>query len=270
MMILQLEHFQLAYDDIGQGNPVLLIHGYPLGRKMWAPQHTLSSQLRLVAPDLRGFGESGVDPAIDIHTMDLFADDCATLLDHLRIDEPITVCGLSMGGYIAFAFYRKYSQRVGKLVLASTRALPDSPETSENRLRAAALAEKEGSQAIARAMLPAMLSANIHESKPEVVAQVKQIMLESSIPGIVGALKGMRLRPDSTHTLSTITVPTLIVRGDDDTFAPLPEAKAMRDGITGDGITNAKLVRIPDAAHLPNLEQPQAFNQALLAFLAKD
>ncbi|MFZ6030291.1 MAG: alpha/beta fold hydrolase [Chloroflexota bacterium] len=264
------DNITLYYDDQGPSEPadarstILCIHGYPLGRKMWRPQLTgLCAQYRILAPDLRGFGDS--DPAPGPYPMDLLADDCAALLDHLQIGDPVTVCGLSMGGYIAFAFSRRYPQRLRGLILAATRAQPDSADAAANRLKAAALAEKEGPEAIARAMLPKMLSAATQASNPETVSKVKAIMQEASVPGIVGALMGMRERPDSTPTLPTIQVPTLILRGDDDPFASREEAEAMCEAIP-----HAQLICIPNAAHLPNLEQPERFNQAVLAWMQQN
>jgi pimeloyl-ACP methyl ester carboxylesterase len=252
-------NISFAYQDTDHGAPILFIHGYPLSSAMWQPQlEGVSANFRVIAPDLRGFGASDAPPGP--YSMDLLANDCAALLDHLGLTQPVAVCGLSMGGYVAFAFWRKYPQRVNALILASTRALPDAPETAENRLKAATLAEKEGSEAIARAMLPKMLSP---VASPELVARVKALMLTASVPGIVGALMGMRQRPDSTPTLPTITVPTLVVRGDDDPFASLDEAQAMCAAIP-----QARLVRIPGAAHLPNLERPEPFNSAVAQFLA--
>lgn len=257
MMKIKLHGHNMAYEDIGQGIPIILIHGYPLGRKMWQPQLSrLNDTFRMIAPDLRGFGDS--DPTPGPYTMDLLADDCAALLDQLAIKQPIIVCGLSMGGYVSFAFWRKFPQRVRGLILAATRALPDSPETAENRLKAIALAQKEGPKAITLAMLPKMLSPKTKQKQPELVTLVKNIILEASVTGITGALMGMRQRPDSTPTLSTIDVPTLIIRGDDDVFASMEETKAMKESIP-----NAQLIRVPEAAHLPNLEKPHFFNQAV-------
>ncbi len=260
-MKLQLRDFTMVYDDVGQGSPLLFIHGYPLGRALWQPQiEALSQVARVIAPDLRGFGDS---PAVaGKASMETYAADCAALLDALEIHEPVTLCGLSMGGYIAFAFWRAHAARVGRLILAATRALPDSAEQQENRLKAAALAEKEGAEAIARAMLPKMLSPKTQAEHPEIIAQTKQIMLNASVTGIVSALLGMRERPDSTPTLATITVPTLIVRGADDAFASAEEVAAMQAAIPG-----AQLAIIAGAGHLPNLEQPAVFNQAIKQFI---
>jgi pimeloyl-ACP methyl ester carboxylesterase len=256
-MKINLRGFEMAYDERGSGIPLLLIHGYPLSRQIWQPQlEGLSDTFRVIAPDLRGFGESQAVPGP--YSMDLLAEDCFALLNFLEIAQPSIVCGLSMGGYVAFAFWRKFPQRVRGLALAATRALPDTPETAENRLKAAALAEKEGAEAIARAMLPKMLSPRTLESRPALVAQVKSILLSASVPGIVGALMGMRARPDSSPTLGTITAPTLIVRGSDDGFAPLEEAQVMQAAIH-----HSRLVVIPEAGHLPNLEQAERFNRAV-------
>jgi pimeloyl-ACP methyl ester carboxylesterase len=174
------------------------------------------------------------------------------------------VCGLSMGGYIALALYRKYPQRVGGLILTATRAAADSPEGKVNRDKAIALAEKEGVEAIARLMLPKMLAAQTCTSRPELVAEVRGIILNSSVPGITGVLAGMRDRPDSTQLLGQITVPVLLIFGEEDQFASKPEVEMMRDSIP-----DARLHWITEAGHLLNLEQPEKFNHFIREFLAR-
>ena len=263
MAYITIPNLRMAYDSVGNGTPMLLIHGYPLSRRIWQPQlEGLSDAFRVIALDLRGFGESQAIPGP--YPMDLMADDCASFLDALGVNQPVIIGGLSMGGYIAFAFWRKYQHRVRGLMLTATRALPDSAESAENRLKAAALAEKEGPETIARAMLPKMLSPKSQANRPDLVAQVKSIMESASVLGIVGALLGMRLRIDSTPTLRKIKVGTLIFRGTDDSFVPMEEAQMMQTAIP-----NARLVLLPDAGHLPNLEQPVLFNQTVREFFTK-
>ncbi len=265
-MQIRLPDFALAYDDVPAQKPdrrevILLIHGYPLSRAIWKPQlEGLSEAGRVIAPDLRGFGGSQATPGP--YGMDLLADDCAALLDGLGIRQPVIVGGLSMGGYVALAFYRKYPGRVGGLILAATRAVADSPEARDGRDKAAALAQKEGSTAIARAMLPKMLSPKTFQTRPELVAQVKSIMESASVTGIVGALQGMRARPDSSALLAKITQPALLLFGEDDQFVPRPEIDAMHAAIRG-----SQLHILLDAGHLLTLEQPERFNQAVKAFL---
>lgn len=252
---------RLAYDDVGRGQPILFIHGYPLSRALWQPQvQALSAYARAIAPDLPGFGQSA--PVARKATIDAYADDCAYLLKILGIRQKVIVCGLSMGGYVAFAFYRRYPEMVGGLILASTRAGADSAEGKANRDKAIALAQKEGAQAIARAMLPKMLAPQSYSAKPGLAAAVRAMMVTASLEGITGALAAMRDRPDSTDMLATIHVPTLILHGEQDQIMPPSEAEAMRAAIPSSALTI-----LPNAGHMPNMEQPDAFNRNIIEFI---
>jgi pimeloyl-ACP methyl ester carboxylesterase len=194
--------------------------------------------------------------------VEALADDLAALLDGLNIQTPVVLCGLSMGGYIAFAFYRKYASRLAGLILTATRAAADSPEARLGRDQAADRARQEGVNAIAAAMLPRLLAPQTYNERPELVQQVKEIMESTSLEGILGDLAALKQRPDSTPTLPKIRVPTLILHGQQDALIPLQEAQAMQAGIPG-----ARLIAIPGAGHLPNLEQPELFNRAVIEFL---
>jgi pimeloyl-ACP methyl ester carboxylesterase len=167
-----------------------------------------------------------------------------------------------MGGYVAFAFYRKYGARAAGLIFAATKAGADSPEGKAGREKNAALAQEKGAAAIAEAMLPKMLAPQSYAARPEVVAQARAMMEGTSVAGVVGALLGMRDRPDSTPTLAHINKPTLVLHGADDQLIPSKEGEAIAAGIKG-----ATLKLIPGAGHLLNLEQPQAFNAAVNGFL---
>lgn len=260
-MHIQLPEFRMAYDDFGEGQPLLFIHGYPLSRRMWQPQMAgLAMDARLLAIDLRGHGHS--QPTPGPYAMRLLADDCAAFLDKLGIQRPVLVCGLSMGGYIAFAFYRQHSSRVAGLVLAATRPGPDTPEGQANRDKSATLARQHGVSAIAASMLPKLLSPGTYRNRPDLVNQVSKVMECISLEGITGDLMGMKERPDSTPALAGIKVPTLVLHGADDQIIPLQEAESMRDAIP-----NARLQVIPNAGHLLNLEQPDLFNQAIKGFI---
>jgi len=260
-MQIQLQNYRMAYDDFGQGQPLLFIHGYPLSRRMWQPQMaSLAMDARVLAIDLRGHGDSQATPGP--YPMSLLADDCAAFLDTLGIQRPVVICGLSMGGYIAFAFYRQHPSRVAGLVLAATRPGPDTPEGQANRDKSTALARQQGVSAIAEAMLPRLLSPGTYHNRPELVNQVRTIMESVSLDGITGDLLGMKGRPDSTPTLAEIKVPTLVLHGADDQLIPLREAETMHSAIP-----NAGLQVLPTAGHLLNLEQPELFNQAIQGFL---
>jgi len=260
-MKIKLNGFETTYDDTGgKAAPLLLIHGFPLDRTMWAAQRQgLADVARVIAPDLRGFGESGF-PGGAV-TMDTYADDLVAFLDALSIQK-VVVAGLSMGGYVAFAFYRKNPRRVRGLVLANSKAGPDSPEGKKARDENAALARTQGAAAVGEKMMPKMLTPTTAAQRPDVANAVGAMMKRQSVEGVVAALLAMRDRPDSTPTLEKISVPTLIVSGADDTLIPPREAESMRDGIP-----SARLVSIPGAAHLENVEQPDAFNGAVREFL---
>lgn len=260
-MKIKLNGFEMAYDDSGGDKlALLLIHGFPLDRTLWQAQTRAWSDIaRVIAPDLRGFGESGMSGGNV--TVDAYADDLRGLLDALNIKTAV-VAGLSMGGYIAFAFYRKFHDRVRGLILANTKAGADSAEGKKGRDDSAALAREKGAGAIAERMLPKMLTPKTAAERAETARAAKAMMERQSVEGIVGALTALRDRPDSTPTLATISVPTLIITGAEDTLIPPKESELMRDAVRG-----ARLVMIPGAAHLTNYEQPEAFNQAVREFL---
>jgi pimeloyl-ACP methyl ester carboxylesterase len=260
-MNLEANGVSMAYTDTGVGLPVLFIHGFPLNRQMWAPQiSALASAARLLVPDLRGHGDTPPSPGD--YTMELLAQDLNAFLEALDFTARVVVCGLSMGGYVALAFYRQYAARVRGLVLTATRAAADTPQVKAGRDAMALQAQQAGVAAIVESMAPKLLAPQNAASKPELVAQVKQIMIHTSLEGILGALSGMKTRSDSTLTLGAITVPTLVVHGADDQIVPLDEARAMAQAIPG-----ARLEIIPGAGHLINLEQPERFNRAFVDFL---
>jgi 3-oxoadipate enol-lactonase len=253
--------FHMSYEDSCDRVPVLWIHGYPLSNMLWDIQlNDLTDIARMIAPDLRGHGMT--DPTDPPYSMGLFADDCAALLDHLGIFGPVVVGGLSMGGYVAFEFCRKYPERVAGLILAATRAGADSAETKEARDKAAGVAIAEGTAPIAEGMLPKLLAPDNYENQADLVEYIREMMLETSPDGVAGALAAMRDRPDSTPDLFGLDVPVLIVHGAEDQLIPVAEAEAMAAALP-----SAKLVVVPGAGHLPNLEQPEIFNNAVREFL---
>ena len=266
-MHIQLSNFLMTYEGHGSGTPVVFIHGYPLNRRMWAHQvESLSDIAHIIAPDLRGHGDSELKPGLDsephAYSMDMLAGDCADLLDNLNITQPVVLCGLSMGGYISFAFYRKYPERVKALILAATRASADSQVGKDARDEAITLVKEMGASAIAETSLPKLMSPKTYTSQPELVQRVYEIMQSTSVNGIIGDLLGMKTRPDSSHLLREIDVPTLILHGADDQIITIQEMEVMHDTLPG-----SRLEIDPDAGHLLNLEQPELFNQTMRSFL---
>ncbi len=251
----------LAYESAGSSRPVvLLLHAFPLCREMWAAQRGLADRFRVVTPDLFGFGNSPV-PA-DGWTMDTMADALAGFLPGIGIEEPVVLGGLSMGGYVALAFARKYPDRLRGLVLADTKAEADTAEAKANRDKAIAFARQNTAAAVVEQMLPKLLGEFTRANRPQVVAEVRRIGSAQSVDGVVAALAALRDRPDATPGLAAIRVPTLVVVGAEDVLTPPGGARAMAAAIP-----NAQLEVIPTAGHLSNLECPAEFTTAVRRFL---
>lgn len=252
--------------DEGRGLPLLLVHGFPLDHTMWSGQiDVLSRQYRVIAPDLRGFGCSrseGVSPGIRV-TMDEFADDLAAMLDVLGVNEPVVFCGLSMGGYIAFQFWRKYAERLRGLILCDTRAAADTPEGAAARRGMADRVLAEGPGPLVETMLPRLLAECVRLGRPEVVETLRRTMMATSPQGIAAATRGMAERPDMIAALKEVRCPTLVVVGEEDSVSPPGEMRGIAEAIVG-----AKFVEIPAAGHMSPLENPAAVNAAILDFLA--
>jgi 3-oxoadipate enol-lactonase len=251
----------LAYDSAGSGRPVVLLHAFPLCREMWAAQRGLADRFRVVTPDLFGFGNSPV-PAGG-WTMDSMADALAGFLTGVGIGEPVVLGGLSMGGYVALAFARKYPDRLRGLVLADTRAEADAPEAKTNRDKTIAFARQSSAAAVVEQMLPKLLGEFTRANRPDVVAEVKRIGSAQSVDGVAAGLAALRDRPDATPSLAAIRVPTLVVVGAEDALTPPDVARKLAGAIPG-----AKLEVIPTAGHLSSLECPAEFTTAVRMFLA--
>ncbi len=261
-MKAQVNGITISYSAQGTGFPIVFLHAFPLNRTMWATQEkTLSPKFRTITIDLRGHGES--DAPLWRYTLDQSADDVNDLLDLLAIRQALFV-GLSMGGYLLFAFYRKYAARVKGLILADTRAQADTAEGKEGRFQMAQTAYKKGPGAIADLMIPKLLSPATIQTKPDLVLQVRAMIEGNQISGIAGDLMAMAERPDSVPLLRQITCPTQIIVGELDQATPPSDAKLMAEQIP-----NARLAVIPHAAHLANLEQPDTFNQIVAAFASE-
>ena len=250
----------LAVEVTGEGPAILFVHGYPHDRSIWARPVAALEGYRRIAPDLRGMGESD---APDLgYSIETYAGDLAALLDTLGVDETV-LCGLSMGGYVAFEFVRRWRRRVRGLVLMDTRAEADTAEARRGRDAAAAAARDSGAAAIADTLLPGMLSPATLAGAPDVAERIRAMMAATPVAGIVGALGAMRDRVDSTDLLPSLAgIPTLVVVGEDDALTPPAQARTIADAVPG-----AVLAVIPGAGHLPPVEQPEATIRALEAFL---
>ena len=257
---LTVNGVSLAVEVRGEGPAVLFVHGYPLNRTLWQHQVGALTGFRRIAPDLRGLGLSD---APDLgYSMATYADDLAALLDALHADQ-VVICGLSMGGYVALEFARRYRSRLRGLVLMSTRAEADSPEARKAREAAMQVARERGADAIAGQMITKLFAPGAAGAMPQVVDRIREMMEASPVKGIVGALSAMRDRPDSTGTLTELEgLPTLVVIGDQDQVIPPAVGRAIAAAIP-----NAVLNVIPGAGHLPPVEQPIATTRVLAEFL---
>jgi pimeloyl-ACP methyl ester carboxylesterase len=262
MKKVSINGVELAYRDESPeaGAPVVFLHAFPLNQTMWDEQaQALRSRRRVVTFDWRGFGKSAI--GADETTMDRLADDLAGLLNHLGIDRAI-ICGLSMGGYVAFAFYRKYARLVSALILADTRATADTEEGKQARRDLAALARKLGPSALVETMTSRLLGETTLRDKPQIVERVRLMIESNTGEGIAQASLAMATRGDSTDLLQRIDCPALAIVGAEDKLTPPSEAEKMCGAIGA-----ARLELISGAGHLPNIEQPDDFNLAITKFI---
>lgn len=257
-MLVRVNGVRLIGDDTGQGDPLVFVHAFPLNRRMWAPQvEALAGRYRCLTVDLRGFGES--DAPAGPYPLETLADDLAGLLDAQRL-ERVTLIGLSMGGYIALAFWRRHADRLRALVLANTRAKPDTEAARAARLALATRVEAEGLAPLLDAQLPRLLSP---QASPELQQWVRDMIEEATPQGAAGALRGMAVRPDSSDVLAGITCPALVIAGALDVVTPAEEMRAMAAQMP-----QATSVELANAGRLTNLEAAAGFNEALSGFLA--
>lgn len=250
---------ELHYRDGGSGKDVvLLLHAFPLHSGMWTRQiASLGKRHRIIAPDYRGLGKSGV--STEASTMELLAQDVRALLQHVRV-ERAAVVGLSMGGYLAFELYRQAPALFRGLVLCDTRAGADNDEGMATREKFAKAALEKGLTWVADEMVPKLLRP---QPDPATVKEVRALVAEGTPVGVAAAQRGMARRPDSVPTLSKITCPAVMIFGEDDQLTAFAEAQRM-----GNTIRGSRIVRVPGAGHLSNLENPGAFNAALMGFCA--
>jgi len=258
---IPLEEIELNVFDAGTGHPVLFVHGFPLNHSMWRFQlEEFSKTHRVIAPDLRGFGQS--EDSANVSTMPVLADDCAAVLDALQIDRPVTLCGLSMGGYVAWQFWKRHPDRLHRLVLCDTRAAADSPEVRQGRRASSDRVLKQGTAFLAESMIEKLFSPKTTSQQPDLVRDVQQMILTNSPQGVSAALLGMAARPDVTDWLPEINIPSLVIVGAADPISPVDEMRAIATALP-----QSSLQIIPDAGHMSPLEQPAIVNQHLRQFL---
>ncbi len=263
MPFLTIDGARVHYLDAGSGDPpVVLLHAFPFPAAMWEAQiDALSPRWRVVAPDLPGFGQSEPLGDPSVASMEAMARLVGRLVDELDL-PPAVLGGLSMGGYVAFAFLRDHASRVRGLVLADTRAGADTAEVRERRTKQQEDVRQGGTASLIETLLGTLLSEHTREHRPDVVDKTRQLMQQASPEGVVAALEAMKRRPDVSEELAAVDVPTLLVVGENDKTSPVDVMREMQERMA-----NARLTVIPSVGHLSSLEAPEEFNAELRRFL---
>ncbi|GLH73384.1 alpha/beta hydrolase [Geothrix limicola] len=258
-MFMNVNGNLMAYTDEGSGFPLLFLHGFPLNRGSWSPQvDAFKSKLRVIAPDLRGFGESHATGGLV--SMACFAEDVWDLVQQLGIG-PLILAGHAMGGFVALTFARMHPKWVRGLMLVGTKAGLDSSEMMNDHRQTAETIQRSGTTLVMEELAPRMLSP-VNANGP-LATSVRALMASASPEGMRGALLGMAERPDARPWLGKIRVPALVIAGSDDRVIPPTESAALADSIP-----DSQLRVIPNAGHLVELEQPETFNKVLSDWLA--
>jgi 3-oxoadipate enol-lactonase len=251
---------EICYEVLGSGPPVLLLHPFPANHEFWEPaSQKLISRYRLILPDLRGHGESGVGdgPA----RMEKHAEDIARILDHAGVGR-LPFVGVSIGGYIFFEFWRRYRGRLAAALLCNTKAGADTPEGKASRLQVASDVLERGTEPFFESMIPRLLGKTTRETRPDLVGRALAMMRKMSPEDVAQVQRGMAERPDSLPTLKTINVPTLLLTGDEDILTGPPEAELMHRSIAG-----SEMKIVPRAGHFSPWEQSEEVGKILRQFL---
>jgi pimeloyl-ACP methyl ester carboxylesterase len=250
----------IFYEVLGSGPPVVLLHPFPANHNLWKPAaQALTTRYRVILPDLRGHGESGIGdgPA----TMEKHAADIARVLDHEEVRRAAFV-GVSIGGYALFEFWRKYRARANAIILCNTKAQADTPEARAVRLQAATFVLDRGTELFFGSMIPKLMGKTTRDTRPDLVEGALRMMRTMSPEDVAMVQRGMAERQDSVETLKTINVPTMLVTGDEDILTGVGEAELMRQNISG-----SEIKLIAKAGHYSPWEQPEEVGKLLRQFL---
>lgn len=252
---------KIAFNEYGQGYPVVLLHAFPLSGKMWSPQieAVTAQNFRLILPDLRGFGET--NNFADINTMEDMASDIVELLDTLQIQQAI-IGGLSMGGYVTFNLFRSNPEKFKALILCDTNCAADTEGKRQNRYQLIEKIEEQGAEALIETMLPNLVGKFTKQNNENLILELKEMFAEANPQAAVAALRGMAERKDHSEIMNEIKIPTCLIFGEEDEITNLDLAKKMHDQIPFSDLSIIK-----NAGHYSNLEQPNSFNAELLNFL---
>lgn len=261
---IKVKGLTVSYNDEGPANKplVIFIHGFPFNKSLWDFQlESLQEYYRVIAYDVRGFGKS--EPGATDFSIDLFADDLIHFMDELEIDNAI-ICGLSMGGYIALNAIDRYPTRITGLILCDTQTKADSNEAREKKMKAIESISSIGVDEYAEESVKNLFAYLSFTTKREEIAVVKDMILKTPVDTLIKTLNTLAERKDTTHKLTEIKVPVLIMVGKKDIVTP-PE----RSELIHENIEDSILELIDYAGHLPNLENPYDFNRHIKKFLDK-
>lgn len=254
-------HLHARFEGTGDGK-IIFLHGFPFNNSQWFPQlESLGGHFSMLAPDLRGLGRSTGPVEPSAYSMAVYAKDIAEWFSDSGWDHAV-VAGLSMGGYVAFEFLRHFPDRVCGLLLMDTHPYADSVQTLAERRRSQRLVESEGPRVIVESVLEKVLGPTTRSARPEIVQQARDMIIQASPHGVTGALRAMSARPDSSQDLSNITVPTLVLVGEEDMITPPEQVRQWTDSIP-----DSSLHIIPSAGHLISLEAPVSVNRAIITFM---
>lgn len=252
---------QISYDNSGNGRPLVLLHAFPLSHQMWRGQIAeFAPDYQVIAPDARGFGETSAFE--DEPSLQIVAQDVNALLDELNVSQPIILCGLSMGGYVALEFARQFPDRLAGLILADTRADADSDDAKQARDEMIEFAQSHTGKDVAEKMLPKLLGETTRAHNLAVARRARELAMPLTGHNAANMIRAMKHRRDSTEFLGEIAVPTLVVGGEEDAVSA-PEYMAQMTA----QIPGARHETIRGAGHLSNLEAPESFNAALREWL---
>ena len=260
MMRVRSGDAEIAFEILGEGPPVMLLHAFPAHHGLWLPAaQALINRYRVILPDLRGHGESGVGdgPA----TMEKHASDLVRVLDHASVRRAV-MAGVSLGGYVFFEFWRRYRERVAAVILCDTKAQSDTAEGRAGRLKSADDVMERGTEPFVESMIPKLFGKTSLNTRPDLVDEARRMMMKMSPAAISAVQRGMAERPDSAATLHSINVPALVVVGEEDTLSTLSDAEFMRGKLVG-----SQLKVIPRAGHYAVWEQPAAVGSVVRQFL---
>jgi 3-oxoadipate enol-lactonase len=256
-----IKGLKISYDDLGEGSvPIIFLHGYPFDKTMWNNQvEELKTKHRVIAIDIRGFGRT-TDEESHL-SIDLFVKDLIAFMDKLEIPVA-SICGLSMGGYIALKAVHKFPKRFVSMIVCDTQCIADTAEQKENRFKTIEEISIKGKTTFNDHFLASVFYEGSYIHQKEMVEMIRKIVLANTQHIIKMGLRALAERTESCASLSSITIPVLIICGKNDSLTPVEQSEYMHKAI------KTSILHVINAAgHVSNLDQPIIFNQIIKDFL---